>query len=104
MSEKKLAIIATKGILDWGYPPFILASPAAALVYEVEIFFTFYGLKLLEKNLPRFEAWQRIRLVIETQLLRAQALQIQCVFALRWRHRLHVANVLFEKVGDRLAR
>ena len=29
--EKKLAIIATKGTLDWGYPPFILASTAAAL-------------------------------------------------------------------------
>lgn len=51
MSEKKLAIIATKGTLDWAYPPFILASTAAALGYEVEIFFTFYGLKLLEKKL-----------------------------------------------------
>lgn len=49
--EKKLAIIATKGSLDWGYPPFILASTAAALGYETEIFFTFYGLKLLEKKL-----------------------------------------------------
>ena len=26
MSEKKLALIATKGTLDWAYPPFILAS------------------------------------------------------------------------------
>jgi peroxiredoxin family protein len=51
MSEKKLAIIATKGSLDWAYPPFILASTAAALGYEVEIFFTFYGLKLLEKKM-----------------------------------------------------
>jgi peroxiredoxin family protein len=51
MSEKKLAIIATKGTLDWAYPPFILASTAAALGYDVEIFFTFYGLKLLEKKL-----------------------------------------------------
>ncbi len=49
--EKKLAIIATKGTLDWGYPPFILASTAAALGYKVQIFFTFYGLKLLEKKL-----------------------------------------------------
>lgn len=48
---KKLAIIATKGTLDWAYPPFILASTAAALGYEVQIFFTFYGLKLLQKNL-----------------------------------------------------
>lgn len=51
MSEKKLAIIATKGTLDWGYPPFILASTAAALGYEVEIFFTFYGLQLLKKKM-----------------------------------------------------
>lgn len=49
--DKKLAIIATKGTLDWGYPPYILASTAAALGYEVEIFFTFYGLKLVEKDL-----------------------------------------------------
>ena len=51
MDEKKLAIIATKGTLDWAYPPFILASTAAALGYETQIFFTFYGLKLLEKKL-----------------------------------------------------
>lgn len=49
--EKKLAIIATKGSLDWAYPPFILASTAAALGYEVQIFFTFYGLQLLRKKL-----------------------------------------------------
>ncbi len=51
MSEKKLAIIATKGTLDWAYPPFILASTAAALGYETEVFFTFYGLNLLKKKL-----------------------------------------------------
>ncbi|MGV6810300.1 MAG: sulfur carrier protein DsrE2 [bacterium] len=49
--SKKLAIIATKGTLDWAYPPYILASTAAALGYETEIFFTFYGLKLVEKKL-----------------------------------------------------
>lgn len=49
--EKKLAIIATKGSLDWAYPPFILASTAAALGYETQIFFTFYGLVLLKKKL-----------------------------------------------------
>ena len=49
--EKKLAIIATKGTLDWAYPPYILASTAAALGYQVEIFFTFYGLQLLKKDL-----------------------------------------------------
>ena len=49
--QKKLAIIATKGTLDWAYPPFILASTAAALGYDVQIFFTFYGLQLLKKKL-----------------------------------------------------
>ena len=51
MPEKKLAIISTKGTLDWAYPPFILASTAVALGYETTIFFTFYGLQLLKKNL-----------------------------------------------------
>lgn len=51
MTEKKLAIIATKGTLDWGYPPFILASTAAALGYDTQIFFTFYGLQLLRKKM-----------------------------------------------------
>jgi peroxiredoxin family protein len=51
MDDKKLAIIATKGSLDWAYPPFILASTAAALGYESQIFFTFYGLQLLKKKL-----------------------------------------------------
>jgi peroxiredoxin family protein len=46
-----MAIIATKGTLDWAYPPFILSSTAAALGWEVSIFFTFYGLELLKKDL-----------------------------------------------------
>lgn len=48
---KKMAIIATKGTLDMAYPPFILGSTAAALGYDVQIFFTFYGLQLLKKDL-----------------------------------------------------
>lgn len=51
MATKKMAIIASKGTLDMAYPPFILASTAAALGYEVQIFFTFYGLQLLRKDL-----------------------------------------------------
>ncbi len=51
MTEKRLAIIATKGTLDWAYPPFILSSTAAALGYETQVFFTFYGLQLLRKKL-----------------------------------------------------
>lgn len=45
-----MAIVATKGTLDWAYPPFILASTAAALGWDVSIFFTFYGLALLKKD------------------------------------------------------
>ncbi len=48
---KKMALIVSKGTLDMAYPPFILASTAAALDYEVQIFFTFYGLQLLRKDL-----------------------------------------------------
>jgi len=47
---KKMAIIATKGTLDWAYPPLILATTGATLGWDVGIFFTFYGLKILQKN------------------------------------------------------
>jgi len=46
-----MTIIATKGTLDWAYPPFILASTAAALGWNVSMFFTFYGLGLLRKDI-----------------------------------------------------
>lgn len=47
---KKMAIIATKGTLDWAYPPLILATTGATLGWDVGIFFTFYGLKILQKD------------------------------------------------------
>ncbi|MYB89229.1 MAG: NADH-quinone oxidoreductase subunit F, partial [Proteobacteria bacterium] len=43
--------IATKGTLDMAYPPFILASTAAAMGWQVSCFFTFYALGLLKKDL-----------------------------------------------------
>jgi len=46
-----MTIIATKGTLDWAYPPFILSSTAAALGWDVSVFFTFYGLGLLRKDI-----------------------------------------------------
>lgn len=46
-----MTIIATKGTLDQAYPPFILSSTAAALGWDVSVFFTFYGLNLLKKEL-----------------------------------------------------
>ena len=50
-APKRMALIASKGALDMAYPPLILASTAAALDYEVQVFFTFYGLTLLRKDL-----------------------------------------------------
>lgn len=50
-NAKSLAMIVTKGTLDWAYPPFILATTAAAMGLEVTMFFTFYGLTLLKKDL-----------------------------------------------------
>jgi peroxiredoxin family protein len=49
--QKKMALIASQGTLDWAYPPFILASTAVALDMEVQVFFTFYGLTLLKKDI-----------------------------------------------------
>lgn len=46
-----MSIIVTKGSLDWAYPPFILATTAAAMGVDVTMFFTFYGLVLLKKKL-----------------------------------------------------
>lgn len=51
MAAKKMAIIATKGALDMAYPPLILASTAASLGWDVKVFFTFYGLQLLRRDL-----------------------------------------------------
>jgi peroxiredoxin family protein len=50
-APKRLALIASKGTLDWAYPPFILSTAAAAMGWEVGVFFTFYGLTLLKPEL-----------------------------------------------------
>jgi peroxiredoxin family protein len=49
-ATKKAAIIASKGTLDWAYPPLILATTAAAAGMEASIFFTFYGLNIIHKD------------------------------------------------------
>lgn len=50
---KRMALIATKGTLDFAYPPLILASTAAALGWDVGVFFTFYGLNILHDRKRR---------------------------------------------------
>ena len=56
-ATKKAAIIASKGTLDWAYPPLILATTAAAAGMEASIFFTFYGLNIIHKD---FESRLRV--------------------------------------------
>ncbi|MBI4666859.1 MAG: DsrE/DsrF/DrsH-like family protein [Nitrospinae bacterium] len=52
MSEKpkRIALIASKGTLDMAYPPLILANTAVALDMEAAIFFTFYGLDIVNRH------------------------------------------------------
>ena len=50
-NTKSMTILVSKGALDWAYPPFILATTAAAMNVNVTMFFTFYGLPLLLKKL-----------------------------------------------------
>lgn len=50
-NAKSMSLIVTKGTLDWAYPPFILATTAASMGLNVSMFFTFYGLSLLQKKL-----------------------------------------------------
>ena len=50
---RKACIIASKGTLDWAYPPLILGSAAAAAGMEAAIFFTFYGLNIIHKDFRR---------------------------------------------------
>ncbi len=46
----RIAIIASKGSLDMAYPPLFLATTAAAMGMEAGIFFTFYGLDIINKK------------------------------------------------------
>jgi peroxiredoxin family protein len=50
MQQDRLAIIVSKGSLDMAYPPFILATAAAAIDMECMLFFTFWGLDIINKN------------------------------------------------------
>ncbi len=54
-NSKSMSFIVTKGTLDWAYPPFILATTAAAMDVKVTMFFTFYGLQLLKKSVDHLQ-------------------------------------------------
>jgi peroxiredoxin family protein len=52
-ATRKAAFVASKGTLDWAYPPLILASAAAAIGMDASVFFTFYGLNIIHKDAAR---------------------------------------------------
>jgi peroxiredoxin family protein len=47
---RKLAMISSKGSLDMAYPPLILANAARMSGIETHIFFTFWGLDIINKK------------------------------------------------------
>lgn len=51
-ASRTAAIIASKGTLDWAYPPLILAGTAAAGMQST-VFFTFYGLNIIHREFER---------------------------------------------------
>ena len=52
-AAKRACIIASKGTLDWAYPPLILSTAAAAAGMSAAVFFTFYGLNIIRKDFDR---------------------------------------------------
>jgi peroxiredoxin family protein len=47
---RKLCIISSKGSLDMAYPPLILANAARMSGIEAHLFFTFWGLDIINKK------------------------------------------------------
>jgi peroxiredoxin family protein len=52
-ATRRATFIASKGTLDWAYPPLILATTAAAAGMETAVFFTFYGLNIIHRDFER---------------------------------------------------
>jgi peroxiredoxin family protein len=48
--QRRLALVASKGTLDGAYPPLILATTAASLGWEAGVYFTFYGLDIINER------------------------------------------------------
>jgi peroxiredoxin family protein len=50
VTQDRLCIVLSKGSLDMVYPAFMLANTAATMGTEAHIFFTFWGLSVLNKK------------------------------------------------------
>ena len=52
-ASRQACFIASKGTLDWAYPPLILSTAAEASGMSAAIFFTFYGLNIIRSDFER---------------------------------------------------
>jgi len=52
-AARQACFIASKGTLDWAYPPLILSTAAAAAGLSATVFFTFYGLNIIRKDFEK---------------------------------------------------
>ena len=50
LKRNKLVIICSKGSLDMAYPPLMLATTAAAMGMQVDLYFTFWGINMINKK------------------------------------------------------
>ncbi len=48
--KRSMLLICSKGTLDMAYPPLILATTAASMDVDVKLFFTFYGLDIINRH------------------------------------------------------
>lgn len=48
--KNRLAIVVSKGTIDMLYPAFVLATTAPTMGMEVDLYFTFWGLRILTKK------------------------------------------------------
>jgi len=48
--KKKLLIVCSKNTLDMAYPPFMMATTAASLDWEVHLYFTFWGMDIITNS------------------------------------------------------
>ncbi len=49
-SERKIAFVASKGTLDMAYPALVMANAALGEGIETHIFFTFWGMDIINKK------------------------------------------------------
>jgi peroxiredoxin family protein len=50
LKRNKLVIVCSKGSLDMAYPPLMLATTAAAMGMDVDLYFTFWGMNMITKK------------------------------------------------------